>query len=66
MSITLTGTYKNMDAVRNTLDDLLSTGIDREKVFVDKEHTQVKVMVPATIQREVSEILARHNPTEMH
>jgi len=66
MSITLTGTYENMDAVRNTLDDLISTGIDREKVFVDKEHTQIKVMIPQTIQREVTEILNRHNPTEMH
>ncbi|GAB4361856.1 MAG: hypothetical protein Kow006_32840 [Gammaproteobacteria bacterium] len=64
--ITLTGTYKNRDAIRNTLEDLLATGIDREKVFVDEDHTQIKVMVPDAIRNEVTEILNRHQPTELH
>lgn len=65
MTKVITGTYDSMYKVENAVDDLLSTGIDREKVFADKEHMQVKVMAPSAIEPEIKEILQRHNPTQL-
>ncbi len=63
---TITGIYDSPGKVINAMDELLATGIDREKVYVDKENeTQIKVMVPNTIDREITEILERHNPKEI-
>ena len=62
---TLTAVYDSAGKARNAEDDLVSTGIDREKVFLDTETNQVKVMVPDTAEREVTEILKRHDPTEV-
>ena len=66
MTKTITGIYDSPEKVINVMEDLLATGIDREKVYVDKENkTQIKVMVPDTIDREITEILERHNPKEI-
>lgn len=66
MTVTVTGVYKSVDAVRNVLDDLVSTGIDREKVYADEDNKQVKVMIPNSAVNEIKEILNRHLPTELH
>lgn len=66
MTRTVTATYESVGTVRNVLDDLVSTGIDREKVFADEENNLVKVMIPDSVEGEVKEILNRHMPTEMH
>jgi hypothetical protein len=66
MTTTITGVYKSMETIYNAVDDLLATGIDREKIFADEEHCELKVMVPSVIRPEITEILQRHNPTEMH
>jgi len=65
MTKTVTGVFDSADKVRNAVDDLVSSGIDSEKVYADKENNQVKVMIPDTIEREITEILNRHNPTEV-
>ena len=66
MTKTITGIYDSPAKVMNAMDDLLATGIDREKVYVDEENeTQIKVMVPEAIDREITEILERHNPKEI-
>ena len=63
---TMTGDFDSVDKMKNALDDLVATGIDREKVFMDKSQMQLKVMVPEEIEREITEILQRHNPTFLH
>ena len=65
MSLTVTGVYKDADAARNAADDLVYSGFDREKVFLDRDAAQVKVMIPDSVEREVKEILDRHSPTEV-
>ncbi len=65
MTKTITGVFDSADKVANAMDDLVSSGIDREKVFADKEKNQVKVMIPDTIEREIIEFLNRHNPAEV-
>ncbi|RLK46790.1 hypothetical protein DFR31_2497 [Alkalispirillum mobile] len=65
MSQTVTAAYDNEDAARNAVDELISDGFDQEKVFLDKETIQVKVMVPDSGQREAEEILKRHTPKDI-
>jgi len=63
---TLTAAYASNDAARNALDELISDGIDREKMYLDTTRAELKVMIPATIEREITEILARHDPRSLH
>ena len=58
--------YKEPWAITNVQDDLLSTGIPREKIKVDREHLKIRVMVPEETRAEIVEILNRHEPTEIH
>ncbi len=66
MTKTVTGDFATEDAMKNAMDDLVSTGIPRENVFMDTEHKQLKVIIPAATEPEVTEILKRHQPTRMH
>lgn len=65
MTVTITGTFESVGQARNAGDDLVNTGIDQEKVFVDEDNKQVKVMVSAAIAPEIKEILNRHKPTQV-
>ncbi|WP_428605048.1 hypothetical protein [Sedimenticola sp.] len=65
MTTTITGAFTSMDTIRNTMDDLIASGIDREKMFADSEHTELMVMIPDDIEREVTEIIQRHKPVEL-
>ena len=65
MAKTVTGVYDSADTVHNAVDDLISTGFDREKVFANEENKEVKVMIPDAAEREVKEILNRHRPIEV-
>lgn len=66
MPITVTAVYENADQVINAFDDLVSTGIPREKIFADRDHAEVKVATPQTAVPEIEEILRRHRPTDMY
>ena len=65
MTKTLTGKYDSPDKARNALDDLINIGFEREKVFLDRDNTLVKVITPNDVEREVREILDRHKPAEV-
>lgn len=62
----MNGDFESVEQMTNARDDLLSTGIDNEKVTVDHEQIQLKVVIPDDIEREVTEILQRHNPKQLH
>lgn len=68
MTKTIIGSYDASLKIRNAKDDLIASGIDREKIFPDEESGQIKVMVPSDIEPEIVEILNRHQPTavEIH
>ena len=63
MTETITANYESFVTAQNAVDDLLATGIDSEKVYLDDKAPVVKVMVPNTIKREIKEILDRHQPS---
>ncbi|AKH20786.1 hypothetical protein [Sedimenticola thiotaurini] len=64
MTTTITSTFTSMETIRNTMEDLLANGIEREKMFADDAHTELKIMIPDDIQNEVIEIIQRHKPIE--
>lgn len=66
MTKTLTATYDDPTALINVVDDLINDGLEREKIFSDKEEKFVKVIIPDEIEPEISAILKRHHPTSLH
>lgn len=66
MTITITAVYESPDHVSNALDDLVSTGIPREKIFTDKDKSEVKVHTPQSSAPEIEEILRRHRPKDVY
>lgn len=65
MTTTITATYDNVAALANVVDELVNDGLEREKVYSDEEKKQIKVMVHGGIEASVTEILKRHNPTQI-
>lgn len=65
MTQTVTAAYQELDAAKNALDELVASGFVREKVFLDEETLQVKVMVPESVQASAEAILRRHEPKDM-
>ena len=65
MTEIVTAVYESEQTVTNTYDDLVSTGIPTEKIRVDKSKCQVQVLSPEVSEREVLEILNRHNPVRL-
>jgi hypothetical protein len=65
MTETINATYSSVEKAKNAVDDLVSTGIDREKVFLDEEAVQVKVITANVVEREIVEILQRHQPSQV-
>jgi len=66
MTETITANFESFSTAQNTVDDLLATGIDSEKVYLDDKTPLVKVMVPNTIKPEIMEILKRHQPSQLN
>jgi hypothetical protein len=66
MNKTITATYESKTAIANVVDDLVNEGLPRDKIYSDEQALQVKVMLPTTAEPEISAILKRHNPTEIH
>jgi hypothetical protein len=65
MTETVTAMYESKDQVRNAVDDLISTGIPREKFRVDDDKLEVAVLTAETTEPEIKEILMRHQPTSI-
>lgn len=66
MTETVTSIYDSAEKVKNAMEDLVGTGIPQEKIHVDEQMNQIKVMIPATTKPEIMEILKRHNPTRVY
>jgi hypothetical protein len=65
MNETITASYDTVAKARNAVDDLVAVGIPAEKVFLDEERIEVKVIAPKTAEPEITEILQRHQPEKV-
>ncbi|BCO09771.1 hypothetical protein GF1_21470 [Desulfolithobacter dissulfuricans] len=61
----ITATYGSEDTLKNVVDDLINIGLPAEEVYADKKSKQVKVITGSAIEREIREVLSRHNPSEI-
>lgn len=64
MTQTVTAAYGSAGKASNAFDELVSEGYPREKLYLDKDTHEVKVIVPEASRPEVEEILGRHGPDE--
>ena len=65
MPTTVTSRYGDLQAARNAREELIDKGFPSEKVFLDKDAAAVKVIASAANEREVREILDRHQPADV-
>mgnify|MGYP001056429424 CR=1 FL=1 len=65
MSKIIVAVYDSADQIANVVDDLVSTGIPRERIRVDEHKPRVEVVVADAAQPEFAEILERHQPAEL-
>ncbi|SEL13766.1 hypothetical protein [Halomonas daqiaonensis] len=65
MTQTVTAAYGSNDKAVNAFDELVSEGFPREKLYLDKETNEVKVIVPDNTQPEAETILRRHEPDDV-
>lgn len=65
MNKILTATFDSVDNLKAAENDLLTAtiaGFPREKIHVDKERNEIKVIIPETTKPEVLRILNDHHP----
>ena len=65
MTKTLTAKYETEAAARNAHEDLMGTGYPQEKVFLQPDSAEVKVITPSDAEPQAREILGRHEPSEI-
>lgn len=65
MAITITGVYDSMDKVLNAVDELVSSGIPREEIYVDEDSKRVLVNTATDIEPTITDLLKRHDPIEI-
>lgn len=65
MTATVTGVFDSTDQIRNVEEDLRASGIPSEKIHVDEQTMEIKIMIPETTRPEIMEILNRHNPVRV-
>ena len=63
MSNTVTARFESNDQATNAEDELRSSGIPSEKIYVDKAAKTIKVLIPEATRPGVIEILQRHRLT---
>ncbi|MCE8004036.1 hypothetical protein [Billgrantia ethanolica] len=65
MTQTVTATYHDLMRAANAYDELIAEGFPREKLYFDKEASQIKVIVPDDSKPEAEKILSRHQPDDL-
>ncbi|KIH78071.1 hypothetical protein SAMN05660860_02244 [Geoalkalibacter ferrihydriticus] len=68
MNKTLTATFETVDVLKSVEDEIINgaiAGFPREKIFIDKEKKEIKIISPTATAGEIKEILQSHNPKSL-
>lgn len=65
MTATVTGVIDSTGQIRNVEEVLRASGIPSEKIDVDEQAMEIKIMIHETTKPEIMEILNRHNPVRV-
>lgn len=61
---TLTATFESEEALKNVKAEIVSAaiaGFPQEKIFLDKDKKEVKVIIPAAVESQIREIFKDHD-----
>lgn len=64
MNTTLTGRFDNIDQARAARKELIAAGIPQEKIYIDKDLQQIKVIIPEEETSQIREIFSGHDIAE--
>jgi hypothetical protein len=62
----VTALYDTEDAVNNAVEDLVATGIPRDRIAADTEQRSVSIAIGSQAEPEIMAILNRHEPLDVH
>ncbi|WP_305045379.1 hypothetical protein [Geoalkalibacter sp.] len=68
MNKTLTAAFESEDVLKSVETEIINldvAGFPREKIFVDKEKKEIKVIASGAIAGEIREILQGHSPKKL-
>lgn len=66
MAIIITALFHEERTIDNAVQDLVGVGIPRDRIATQPEHKRVSVTIGDQAEPEITEILNRHQPTELH
>jgi len=66
MASIVSALYNTAQAVDDVIEDLVATGIPRDQIATDPDHRRVSVTLSTAAEPEVTGILKRHQPSEVH
>ncbi len=61
---TLTATFESAEALKNVKAEIVSAdiaGFPQEKIFIDKDKKEIKVITPTAIEAQIREIFQDHD-----
>ncbi|HMB37895.1 MAG TPA: hypothetical protein VKO85_02370 [Wenzhouxiangellaceae bacterium] len=64
MNTTLTGRFEQVDQARVARKDMIAAGIPQEKIYIDEERQEIKVIIPEPESRQILEVFKNHNIAE--
>lgn len=68
MNKILIATFESEDALKAVEHDLMTatiSGFPREKILVEKERKEVKVITPAATEAEIRKVFQDHRPKDL-
>ncbi len=63
---TLTGGFEDVDQARAAHRDMIAYGIPEEKIFIDEDRKEIKVIIPEEQTPQIREVFGNHgiSPTQ--
>lgn len=61
MNTTLTGRFDDLDKTKTAREEMFAFGIPRDKVHIDEDEKQIKVVIPEDQAPQIREILEKHD-----
>lgn len=62
---TLTATFESEETLKNVKDDIVNAdvaGFPQEKIYIDKEKKEIKVITPTAIEEQIRKIFQDYDP----
>lgn len=64
MNTTLTGRFEQLDQARVAREEMIAAGIPQDKIFIDEDQRQIKVIIPEEQSPQILEIFSSHDITQ--